>query len=202
MIIRIILLLLGFFLFSMGQWIAFEIYAIKKLKRINENIANFVCGFYVGESLVKIPNPSENIFLLSTKEGRIITTDNTLTKPLNTENFTSAEYSKNGVRAHVYTKGLTIKEYIATFVEYPSIFGVSLSGLVLFFTGLILLFKIDREKAFVKLEHEDDKRDEELVKSLKALRVSLAFGEIIPRESLQEAKKVLEGIIKKMEGKQ
>lgn len=202
MIIRVLLLLLGFFLFSIGQWIAFEIYAIKKLKKINENIANFVYGFYTGESLVKLPNPSENIFLLSTKEGKIITTDNTLTKPLNTENFTFAEYSKNGVRAYVYTKGLTIKEYIATFVEYPFIFGVSLSGLVLFFTGLILLFKIDRQKASVKLEHEDDKRDEELIRSLKALRVSLAFGEMIPRESLQEAKRILEDIIKKLEGKQ
>ena len=158
MIIRVLLLLLGFFLFSMGQWIAFEIYAIKKLKRINENIANFVYGFYAGESLVKIPYPSENIFLLSTKEGKIITTDNALTKPLNTEDFTFAKYIRNGVRVHVYTKGLTIKEYIATFVEYPSILSVSLSGLILFFTGLILLFKICREEASVKLEPKDDKR--------------------------------------------
>ena len=41
--------------------------------------------------------------------------------------------------------------------------------------------------------------DENLIKRLKALRVSLAMGELIPRESLQEAKKIVEDIIKRME---
>ncbi|MFN7066077.1 MAG: hypothetical protein ACK4OF_08030, partial [Aquificaceae bacterium] len=76
----------------------------------------------------------------------------------------------------------------------------SLSGLILFIVGLVLM--ILQAKTSRKLPKETPLQDEKLIKNLKALRTALAMSNIIPKESLEESKRILEDIIKRMEGRQ
>lgn len=193
--IGFLLLITGAVLFSIGQWIAFEVYVNDKLTKISQNMAQFTYSLHSGESLIKIPNALENIFLIRDQDGKVVVSDNT-TAPLKVEDFTFAERSKGGTYVYVYVKKINVEDYLSLLAEKPLVLGVSLSGLILFFFGLFLTLRhVGLAKTWQEVE------DESLIKSLKALRVSLAMGELIPRESLQEAKRIVEDIIKKMEGK-
>ncbi|MFN3976458.1 MAG: hypothetical protein ACK4LT_05275, partial [Aquificaceae bacterium] len=86
-VFSILLLVLGVVLFFIGQWMAFETYVNGKLKSVSQNVAQFTYGVYSGQGLIKLPNPLENIFLIRAKDGKVITTDNTI-GPLNTDDFT------------------------------------------------------------------------------------------------------------------
>ncbi|MFN3976116.1 MAG: hypothetical protein ACK4LT_03535, partial [Aquificaceae bacterium] len=88
-------------------------------------------------------------------------------------------------------------DYLNILIDKPLTLGVSLSGLILFLFGILLIL---RNMGVGKVEKVVSTPDESLIKRLKALRVSLAMGELIPRESLQEAKSIVEDIIKRMEG--
>ncbi|MEJ7555171.1 MAG: hypothetical protein WKI50_04460, partial [Aquificaceae bacterium] len=106
----------------------------------------------------------------------------------------SASYSKGGDHVYAYIKRVSFLEYLNVLLERPFALGISLSGLILFLSGLILLFK-----GYKPIEEKE--LQEDILRKLKALRVSFATSRIIPKESLSEAEKILDDIIKRMEGK-
>jgi len=193
-----LLMVLGALIFFAGQWIAFEIYANTKLSRIGENISQFVHGLYSGDTLIKLNKEDESIFILRTAGGKVITTNNAI-GPFKVEDFISTSYSKGGDHAYAYIKSVSFSEYLNVFIERPFALGVSISGLILFLAGLALIFKRDRpiqQKEGSKILPQED-----IVRRLKALRTAFAMSGVIPKESLSEAKKILDDIIKRMEGK-
>ncbi|MEJ7621357.1 MAG: hypothetical protein WKI49_02415 [Aquificaceae bacterium] len=192
-IISPLLMVLGVFISLAGQWVAFEIYANTKLLRIGENLSQFVHGLYSGDTLIKLNNGDESIFILRTAGGKVITTNNAI-GPLKVEDFISASYSKGGDHVYAYIKRVSFSEYLNVLLERPFALGISLSGLILFLSGLILLFK-----GYKPIEEKE--LQEDILRKLKALRVSFATSRIIPKESLSEAEKILDDIIKRMEGK-
>lgn len=182
------LLLFGALIFFAGQWIAFEIYANIKMVRVGENMAQFVHGLNSGKTLISIDKMDENVFILRTSTGRVVTTSNAI-GPLNPEDFISAVYKKGRDEAYVYIKRVSFSEYLNILLERPLTLGISLSGIILFIFGLFLILKTEF------------KPQEDLIKKLKALRTTFATSEIIPKESLSEAKGILDDIIKRMEDK-
>ncbi|MEJ7555145.1 MAG: hypothetical protein WKI50_04325, partial [Aquificaceae bacterium] len=98
-----LLMVLGALISFAGQWIAFEIYANTKLSRIGENLSQFVHGLYSGDTLIKLNNGDESIFILRTAGGKVITTNNAI-GPLKVEDFISASYSKGGDHVYAYIK--------------------------------------------------------------------------------------------------
>ncbi|MEN3029161.1 MAG: hypothetical protein ABDH29_08160 [Aquificaceae bacterium] len=189
------LLLIGALLFFAGQWTAFEIYANGKLSRINQNLANFLAGATSAEGIVKIPYPEENLFLTKSEEGKAITTLKSPSLP-GAENYLSASQGQ----VSVYTKSVSLSEYLNTLLEKPFTLGISISGLFLFLTALLVLLK--GQKSSTLPERKVSLREEDLLVKLKAVRTALALGGVIPRESLEEAKGIIEDIIKRMEGKE
>ena len=192
-IISPLLMVLGVFISLAGQWVAFEIYANTKLLRIGENLSQFVHGLYSGDTLIKLNKGDESIFILRTAGGKVITTNNAI-GPLKVEDFISASYSKGGDHVYSYIKRVSFSEYLNVLLERPFALGISLSGLILFLSGLILLFK-----GYKPIEEKE--LQEDILRKLKALRVSFATSRIIPKESLFEAEKIMDDIIKRMEGK-
>ncbi len=193
-----LLMVLGALIFFAGQWVAFEIYANTKLSRIGENLSQFVHGLYSGDTLIRLNNGDESVFILRTAGGKVITTNNAI-GPLKVEDFISASYSKGGDHVYAYIKRVSFSEYLNVLLERPFALGISLSGLILFLSGLILLFK-----GYKPIEGKESSKpllQEDILRRLKALRVSFAMSGIIPKESLSEARKILDDIIKKMEGK-
>ncbi len=193
-----LLMVLGALIFLAGQWIAFEIYANTKLSRIGENLSQFVHGLYSGDTLIKLNNGDESIFILRTAGGKVITTNNAI-DPLKVEDFISTSYSKGGDHAYAYIKRVSFSDYLNVFIERPFALGVSISGLILFLSGIVLLLK--RDVGIEGKERSEFLTREELARRLKALKVAFAMSGVIPKESLSEAKKILDDIIKRMEGK-
>lgn len=191
------LLLVGILLVLAGQWMAFEVYTNLKLKKVGENVAQFIHGVYSGHTLVKLVSPEENLFVLRSADGKVVTTSNAI-GPANAGNYISTSYGEKGITVHAYTKKVSFSEYMLTLLERPYALGVFVSGLVFAMMGLFLLLK---EKKSEVSDAEYKEEQEELIKSLKALRLTLAMDRIIPQESLSEAKKILDGIIKRVEGK-
>ncbi len=193
-----LLMVLGALIFLAGQWIAFEIYANTKLSRIGENLSQFVHGLYSGDTLIKLNKGDESIFILRTAGGKVITTNNAI-GPLKVEDFISTSYSKGGDHAYAYIKRVSFSDYLNVFIERPFALGVSISGLILFLSGIVLLLK--RDVGIEGKERSEFLTREELARRLKALKVAFAMSRVIPKESLSEAKKILDDIIKRMEGK-
>lgn len=196
-VFALVLMVVGAILFFVGQWVAFEIYANMKLSRISHNMAQFINHLYSGGTLIRINKTDENVFILRTATGKVITTDNAI-GPLKMDAFITASYTNDGNQAYVYTKKVTLSEYLNLFIEKPFALGVSLSGIVLFIFGLTFFMK--KAKTIEKIKEESIPQ-EELIKRLKALRVAFAMSGVIPKESLSEAKKIVDDIIKRMEGK-
>jgi len=193
-----LLMVLGALIFLAGQWIAFEIYANTKLSRIGENLSQFVHGLYSGDTLIKLNKGDQSIFILRTAGGKVITTNNAI-DPLKVEDFISTSYSKGGDHAYAYIKRVSFSDYLNVFIERPFALGVSISGLILFLSGIVLLLK--RDVGIEGKERSEFLTREELARRLKALKVAFAMSGVIPKESLSEAKKILDDIIKRMEGK-
>ena len=189
-----LLMLAGALTFFVGQWIALEVYISNKLSKINQNTALFLSEFYQGKSLVKLPNPHENVFSVRTAEGKIITTGNIL-NPVKAEDFVSAYHGESAIEVYVYTRKASIGEYFSTMTQKPFALGVSISGLILFLVGVFMTLRGKGDSEEVVRQKED------LIKRLKATRTALAMGGVIPQEGLEEAKAILDDIIKRVEGK-
>ncbi|MCS6998722.1 MAG: hypothetical protein RMH93_03105 [Aquificaceae bacterium] len=192
--IAFLLLIAGTLLLFAGQWIAFEIYANRKLSKINQNLATFLAGATSAESALKIPYPEESLFLIRKEEGGFITTGRGPLS-LDGENYLSAAQG----RVSVYTKSISLGEYLNALLEKPLALGISISGLVLFLTALAFLLR--GQGLPPSSGQKVSLQEKELLVKLKAVRTALALGGVIPKESLEEAKGIIEDIIKRMEGK-
>lgn len=185
----------GALIFSVGQWVAFEIYANAKLSKVNQNIASLLAGMPAGEGFINIPNAEENFFSIRTKEGKVISTNRT--PPIGLEHYVSVNLSAGGSQVQVYTKKVGLIEYLNLLLERPFALGVSISGIILLLLSLVLLLK-GQQVAPIKQETDLQK---DILNRLKALRTALAFSGVIPRESIEEAKGIIDNIIKRMEVK-
>ncbi len=192
-------LVLGTLLLLAGQWVAFEVYVNRKISQVNHNMAQFIHQLYSGQTLVRLDKADENVIILRTSTGKVIATNNAI-GPLAVDNFIAASYSKDGNQAFVYTKRVGFSEYLNILIDRPFALGIALSGLILFIFGILSLL-MESRKERENLQSTVNTNQEEIKKKLKALRVAFAMSGVIPKESLSEAKKILEDIIKKMEGK-
>ncbi|MGB9873831.1 MAG: hypothetical protein ACPLRS_02560 [Hydrogenobacter sp.] len=80
------------------------------------------------------------------------------------------------------------------FIENPYAFGMLISGFLVFAMGMFLLYTVE-EKQVVKTT------DDKFVNYIKALRLTLSTSRIIPEESVEKAKGILDDILKKYGGK-
>jgi hypothetical protein len=192
--IRETLILIGVILMLAGQWISFDIYANTKIKNIGANISTFIYGLHSGETLIKLPHAEENLIVFKDLSGKTITTDNAL-RPINPQKYLSS-YSKSpeGKEVHIYTKRQSFSQYLDLLISNPFAIGIFLSGLILVLMGIFIPYK-------ETVKGEEISRKEELIRKLKALRLTLAVGGIIPNRSVQEAKDILDSILKEWEEK-
>lgn len=188
-ILGLIFFITGIFLFLTGQWIAFEMYANSKLGKINENVSQFIQNLYMDNTFIILSNPEENVFVFRTADGKVITTGNTI-EPSDMEDYISTSFSVEGHTIYIYTRRVSFSDYMLVLIEKPFALGSSISGVVFLLIGLFLLLKETPVKA------TDSEYKERLAKHLKALRISLAMSKIIPEDSISEARKILDDIIK------
>jgi uncharacterized membrane protein len=200
--LSLIFMILGLLLFGLGIYTSSEIYAIKKQEKINANFANFMLSVYEGKELKNIDYPDQGFFIFKTAEGKIYTYGQVFQNPSDVNMYLSYhKISPTKAEVYIYTRKYNFGEYIEELLRSPTSFGIALAGLILSAIGIVYMLipqaqqKSTEEKAVGKTYLQG------LEKKLKALRLAIATHGIIPKESIEEAKRILDDILIEMEGR-
>ncbi|NAZ23424.1 MAG: hypothetical protein GU346_03040 [Thermocrinis sp.] len=204
--LSLILIILGLLLFGWGIYTSFEIYAIKKQEKINANFANFILFVYEGKELKNIEYPDQGFFIFKPSEGKIFTYGQVLQNPTDINMYSS--YHKilpSKAEVYIYTRKYNFGEYIEELLKNPTAFGIALAGLILLAIGIvyILILQAQQKNTEGKIVEKivEKTYPQGLERKLKALRLVIATHRIIPKESIEEAKRILDDILKEMEGR-
>jgi hypothetical protein len=196
-----LMFILGLILIVVGMWMSFELYARKKLSKVNENMAQILYELQAGNNRIRLKNLEENLVVIWLKDGKLITTAN-FTKPVDFNGYVSGYYEGTLGRVYTYTKDPNLGDYLIAIYENPAYLGLTAAGLVLFLLATLLMIRgSELTPAPAQEDVKNKVIDQEFIKRLKALRLTIATAGIIPKESSEEAKKILDDIIKEMEGK-
>jgi len=200
--LSLIFMILGFLLFGLGIYTSFEIYAIKKQEKINANFASFMLSVYEGKELKNIDYPDQGFFIFKPAEGKISTYGQAFQNPMDISMYSSYhKISPSKAEIYIYTRKYNFGEYTEELLKSPAYFGIALSGLVLFAIGIVYMLIPQAEQKGTEIKIVEKTYPLGLERKLKAVRLAIATHRIIPRESIEEAKRILDNIFKEMEGR-
>jgi hypothetical protein len=190
----------GLLLFGLGIYTSFEIYAIKKQEKINANFASFMLSVHEGKELKNIDYPDQSFFIFKSAEGKIFTSQ-LFQNPTDVNMYLSYhKVSPSKSEVYIYTRKYNFGEYIEEMLKNPASLGIALAGLILFAIGVYkLILQAQQQSTEVKIVEKTYPQD--LEGKLKALRLAIATHGVIPKESIEEAKRILDDIFKNMEGR-
>jgi len=195
-------MILGFLFFGWGIYTSFEIYAIKKQEKINANFAGFILSVCENKELKNIEYPDQGFFIFKTAEGNVFTYGQVFQNPTDINMYSSYhKVSPTKAEVYIYTRKYNFGEYIEEMLRNPTSFGIALVGLILFAMGIgivyMLIPRTQQKSTEVKIAKKTYPPD--LERKLKALRLAIATHGIIPKESIEEIKRILDNILKEME---
>jgi len=197
-LVPLVFIVLGFLLFGMGIYTSFEIYATKKQEKINANFASFVLSVFRGEEAKVLDYPEQSFFIFKSPDGKILVSGGVLQNPIDVKLYSSYHKSHpSGGEVYIYSKRYSFGEFVEEVIKNPISLGISLSGILFFLIGTSYMF-LQKEEKVVKVEQEFP---ESIKNKLKALRLSLATYRIIPEESTEEVRRILDDILKEIEGR-
>ena len=199
--LSLIFVTLGFLLFGLGIYTSFEIYAIKKQEKINANFASFMLSVYEGKELKNIDYPDQGFFIFKSAEGKIFTSQ-LFQNPTDVNMYSSYhKVSPSKSEVYIYTRKYNFGEYIEEMLKNPTSLGIALAGLVLFAIGIVYMLIPQAQQKSTEVKIVEKTYPLGLESKLKAVRLAIATHRIIPRESIEEAKRILDNIFKEMEGR-
>jgi hypothetical protein len=193
-------MILGLLLFGWGIYTSFETYAIKKQEKINANFASFMLSVYEGKELKNIDYPDQGFFIFKLAEGKIYTYGQVFQDPtdINVYSFYH-KISPSKAEVYIYTRKYNFGEYIEEFLKNPTSFGIALAGLILSAIGIAYMLIPQAQQKNTEGKTVEKTYPQGLEEKLKALRLVIATHRIIPKESIEEAKRILDNIFKEME---
>ena len=200
--LSLIFMILGLLLFGWGIYTSFEIYAIKKQEKINANFAGLILSVCENKELKNIEYPDQGFFIFKTAEGRVFTYGQLFQNSTDINMYSS--YHKilpTKAEVYIYTRKYNFGEYIEELLKNPTSFGIALAGLMLFAIGIIYTLTPQVQHKSTEVKIVEKTYPQGLEKKLKALRLAIATHAIIPKESIEEAKRILDDILKEMEGR-
>jgi hypothetical protein len=195
-------MILGLLLFGWGIYTSFEIYAIKKQEKINANFAGFIFSVCENKELKNIEYPDQGFFIFKTAEGKVFTYGQVFQNPTDINMYSS--YYKilpSKTEVYIYTRKYNFGEYIEELLKNPTSFGIALAGLILLAMGIVYMLIPQAQHKSIEEKIVEKTYPQGLERKLKALRLAIATHEIIPKESIEEAKRILDDILKEKEGR-
>ncbi len=195
-------MILGLLLFGWGIYTSFEIYAIKKQEKINANFAGFILSVSENKELKNIEYPDQGFFIFKTAEGRVFTYGQVFQNPTDINMYSSYhKISPTRAEVYIYTRKYNFGEYVEELLKNPTSFGIALAGLILFAIGIVYMLIPQAQQKSTEVKIVEKTYPQGLERKLKALRLAIATHAIIPKESIEEAKRILDDILKEMEGR-
>ncbi len=200
--LSLVFMILGLLLFGWGIYTSFEIYAIKKQEKINANFAGFILSACENKELKNIEYPDQGFFIFKPAEGKIYTYGQVFQNPTDINMYSS--YHKilpTKAEVYIYTRKYNFGEYIEELLKNPTSFGIALAGLILSAIGIVYMLIPQAQQKSTEVKIVEKNYPPDLERKLKAVRLAIATHEIIPKESIEEAKRILDDILKEMEGR-
>jgi hypothetical protein len=168
---------------------SFTEYSKEREEKIVKNLSTFMVYSHEGKSIINIPESDYSLITLKTKEGRRFISSN-MNLPFDSTLYRSLKSSAGETSAIVYYKKFSLSEYIMFIVSKPAYAGMLFASAFLF---IALMVYISGETG---TQQRQTGMDEKLLDKLKALRLTLSTMKIIPEDSAQEMKRVLDSILK------
>ncbi len=187
-----ILGLLALSLLVSSLYIGIDKFVIERDKKISKNIAVFIVKKEQGEENISLTYPEYTIIITRDKEGNIY---NSMGRAnIDFSDLNGSGYVEKGYEANVYIKKMSINNLVKFLMENYVIMGTIISSFLLF---IILYYAIIREIGEVspRKKEEGVKVNEEFIKKLKALKLTIATHKIIPEESIEQMKKIVDSLL-------
>lgn len=196
-----ILILTGVLIAVFGFYTSFEVYVIDRLSKSSESIGHFLIKAIQNDTLIEVPNASNTIITLETPEGKTYATQG-INLPIDKGMYYHFRKNADGYNFVLYIKSINIFEYLEYLLGNPAAMGISIAGGILILMGIYTVLSSGAPDVPVPKEQESKPEpekvqgyDDELIKHLKALRLTLATSKIIPEESLEKAKSIIDSIL-------
>ena len=198
--LSLIFIILGFLLFGLGMYTSFETYAIEKQEKINANFASFVLSVCENKELKNVEYPDQGFFIFKTAEGKVFTYGQVFQNPTDINMYSSYhKISPTKAEVYIYTRKYNLGDYIEELLKNPTSFGIALAGLILFAVGIAYMLVPQPQQKSIEGKTVEKTYPQGLEEKLKALRLAIATHRIIPKESIEEAKRIIDNILKEME---
>ncbi len=193
-------MILGLLLFGWGIYTSFEMYATKKQEKIYANFAGFILSVSENKELKNIEYPDQGFFIFKTAEGRVFTYGQVFQNPTDINMYSSYhKVSPTKAEVYIYTRKYNFGEYIEGLLRNPTSFGIALAGLILSAIGIVYMLIPQAQQKSTEVKVVEKTYPQGLERKLKALRLVIATHRILPKESIEEAKRILDNILKEME---
>jgi hypothetical protein len=102
---------------------------------------------------------------------------------------------------YIYTRKYNFGEYIEEMFKNPTSLGIALAGLILSAIGIVHMLIPQAQQKSTEVKIVEKTYPPDLERKLKAVRLAIATHRIIPRESIEEAKRILDNIFIRNGGK-
>ena len=175
-------------------YISFTDYLYERDKKIMSNIASFMMQVHSGEKRVSIPYPEETVIMFARKPaGSFVSTN--VGSPIERNLYTQTTLRVEEGVLYMYVRKIDLQGYFRFVMNRPLYIGLITASLLLYVS--IFFFTV-RE---FQITHREP-LTEELLSRIKALRLTLATLKLIPEESAEEMKRIVDSILaKKSSGK-
>ena len=187
---------LGMLFMLFGFYTSFELYVKNRLTEVFQDVGSFNVKVFQDSLPAKSGELLDNIFFFKTSEGKVYSNYN-LNKPLDTSKYYSFVFRQEGYEYVVYMKHFSFYDYVGYLYKNPMSLGVFISGLIFFFMGIYLVGSYKASQIVVEKEKPPMGESQDLINHLKALRLTLATSKVIPEESIQKTKELIDRILKK-----
>jgi hypothetical protein len=150
--------------------------------------------------LKNIEYPDQGFFIFKTAEGKVFTYGQVFQTPTDINMYSSYyKISPTKAEVYIYTRKYNFGEYIEEMLKNPTSFGIALAGLIIFAIGIVYVLIPQTQQKNTEGKVAEKTYPQGLEGKLKALRLAIATHGILPKESIEEAKRILDNIIKEME---
>jgi len=170
-------------------YISFTSYLAKRDAMILSNVSTFLLKVKKGEKVVKLPYPDYTVMVYTEKPSGEKYVSANVTAPMDRDRYIHIARTLEGGTLYMYVRRIDPADYILFVSAEPLYIGLLVASFLLYVS--IFYFTI-RE---FELAHEGS-LTEDLMKRVKALRLTLATMKVLPEESVNEMKKVVDSILK------
>jgi len=170
-------------------YISFTAYLASRDSMVLANVSTFILRMKEGQREIRLPYPDQTVIVYTAKPSgeRFVSTNAAV--PIDRDSFIYVSRSIRSGTLHMYVKKINPLDYVLFVSREPLYIGLLVASVLLYIS--IFYFTV-REFELA----QGGRITEELMNRLKALRLTLATVKILPEESVNEMKRVVDSILK------